>query len=129
MMASQTIEAYRGASYEVAEQIAPTWERRRADIEGVSAPVREWLIGELAPQPGDTLLELAAGVGDTGFEAAALVGEQGRLICSDFSPAMLEAARRRGSELGISNVEYRVMDAERIELDADSVDGVVCRFG
>jgi hypothetical protein len=42
MMASQTIEAYRGASYEVAEQIAPTWERRRADIEGVSAPVREW---------------------------------------------------------------------------------------
>ena len=42
---------------------------------------------------------------------------------------MLEAARRRGSELGISNVEYRVIDAERIELDADSVDGVICRFG
>jgi ubiquinone/menaquinone biosynthesis C-methylase UbiE len=129
MMASQTIEAYRGASYEVAEQIAPTWERWRADIEDVSAPVREWLIGELAPQPGDTLLELAAGVGDTGFEAATLVGEQGRLICSDFSPAMLEAARRRGSELEISNVEYRVIDAERIELDTDSVDGVICRFG
>lgn len=128
-MASQTIEAYRGASYEVAEQIASTWERRRADIEGVAVPVREWLIRELAPQPGDTLLELAAGVGDTGFEAAALVGEQGRLICSDFSPAMLEAARRRGSELGVSNVEYRVIDAERIELDTDSVDGVICRFG
>ena len=48
----------------------------------------------------DTVLELAAGVGDTGFEAAADVGESGRLITTDFSPAMLEAARRRGAELG-----------------------------
>ena len=42
---------------------------------------------------------------------------------------MVEAARRRGTELGLENVEYLVMDAERIELDADSVDGVLCRFG
>ena len=42
---------------------------------------------------------------------------------------MLEAARRRGGELGVTNVDYRVMDAERIELDDDSVDGVLCRFG
>ena len=89
----------------------------------------EWMVRELAPRPGDTVLELAAGVGDTGFEAADLVGERGRLISTDFSPAMIEAARRRGTELGVNNVEYSVMDAERIELDADSVDGVLCRFG
>ena len=123
------LDAYRGFSYEVAEQIAPTWERRRADIEAVAGPVREWMIRELAPKSGDTVLELAAGVGDTGFQAATLIGERGRLISSDFSPAMLEAARRRGSELGITNVEYRVIDAERIELDDASVDGVLCRFG
>ena len=78
--------------------------------------------------PGDTVLELAAGAGDTGFEAAALAGERGRLISTDFSPAMVDVARRRGAELGLGNVDYRVMDAERIELDADSVDGVLCRF-
>jgi ubiquinone/menaquinone biosynthesis C-methylase UbiE len=38
-------------------------------------------------------------------------------------------ARRRGAELGLQGVEYRVMDAERVELDANSVDGVLCRFG
>ena len=59
------------------------------------------------------MLELAAGVGETGFEAAALVGETGRLITSDFSPAMLEAARRRGTELGIANVDYRLIDADK----------------
>jgi len=128
-MAADTLDAFRGASYEIAEAIAPTWERRRADIEEVASPVREWMLKKLRPEEGDTVLELAAGVGETGFEAAAIVGERGRLITSDFSPAMLEAARRRGTELAVANVDYLVIDAERIELDDDSVDGVLCRFG
>lgn len=48
----------------------------------------------------ETVLELAAGAGDTGFEAAAILGDEGRLVCTDFSPRMLDAARRRGAELG-----------------------------
>ena len=114
---------------EISDAIAPTWERRRSFVETVTTPVREWLIRELAPQPGDTVLELAAGVGETGFEAAALVGKDGRLISSDFSSVMLDAARRRGAELGVENVEYCQMDAEQIELEDDSVDRVICRFG
>ncbi len=122
-------EDLRRFSYEIAEAIAPGWERRRAFVEELATPIRDWMIRELAPRPGDTVLELAAGAGDTGFEAAAIVGERGRLISTDFSPAMVEVARRRGVELGVGNVDYQVMDAERIELDADSVDGVLCRFG
>jgi ubiquinone/menaquinone biosynthesis C-methylase UbiE len=117
------------AIYELAELIAPGWERWRARIEETIAPVRGWMITELAPRPADTVLELAAGAGDTGFEAAAIVGPRGRLISTDFSPAMVDVARRRGADLGLANVAYRVMDAERIELDADSVDGALCRFG
>jgi SAM-dependent methyltransferase len=128
-MPAETLDAFRGASYEIAEAIAPTWERRRADIEEVATPVREWMLRELRADQGDTVLELAAGVGETGFEAAAIIGEHGRLITSDFSPGMLDAARRRGTELAVSNVDYRLIDAERIALDDDSVDGVLCRFG
>jgi len=109
--------------------IAPTWERRRAEVEEVSRPVREWMVRELGPRDGDTVLELAAGLGETGFDAGAMVGHRGHLISSDFSPAMLDAARRRGAERSVGNVEYRVIDAERIELDDDSVDHVLCRFG
>ncbi|MFN2490941.1 MAG: class I SAM-dependent methyltransferase [Actinomycetota bacterium] len=87
------------------------------------------MIRELAPQPGDTELELAAGAGDTGFEAAAILGEGGRLISTDFSPAMVDVARGRSAELRVGNVDHRVMDAEHIELETDSVDGVLCRFG
>jgi hypothetical protein len=34
-MATDTIDAFRATGYAIAEAIAPTWERRRADIEEV----------------------------------------------------------------------------------------------
>ncbi|HEX6584465.1 MAG TPA: methyltransferase domain-containing protein [Thermoleophilaceae bacterium] len=122
-------EDYRRFSREVWQAMAPGWERWRAHLEHALSPVRAWLVSELAPEPGNTVLELSAGAGDTGFRAAAALGETGRLISTDFSPEMLEVARRRGADLGLANVEYRVVDAERIELDADSVDGVLCQNG
>jgi SAM-dependent methyltransferase len=128
-MATSSIDEQRAALLEIAEAVAPGWERRRAEIEEVATPVREWMLHMLRPREGDAVLELAAGIGDTGFEAAAILGESGRLITSDLSPAMLAAARRRGAEIGVDNVDYRVIDAERIELADDSVDGVLCRFG
>jgi SAM-dependent methyltransferase len=119
----------RRSSREVWEAMAPGWERWRAELAEGLTPVRELLVAGLAPRPGEVALELAAGTGETGFAAAGILGAHGRLICSDFSPEMLHVARRRGAELGLGNVEYRVIDAERIELDADSVDGVLCQSG
>jgi len=71
-VATDALDAVRSANYEIAEAIAPTWERRRADVEKVTT------LRELRLHRGDTLLELAAaGVGETGFEAAAIVGAAG----------------------------------------------------
>ena len=109
--------------------MAEGWERAREERERVAAPVTEWLVRALAPEPGDVVLELAAGQGDVGFTVAGLLGESGRLISSDFSAAMLEIARRRGEELGLTNVEFRELDAEDLELADDSVDAIVCRWG
>ena len=109
--------------------MAAGWERAREEREKIAAPVTDWLVRELAPTSGDTVLELAAGQGDVGFEVAPILGDSGRLISSDFSPAMAEIARRRSAELGLTNVEHRILDAERLELADDSVDGVLCRWG
>ncbi len=127
-MATNTTEQDSDFHLAIAEQIAPTWAKRRAEVEKAAAPVREWLLAALDPAPGQTLLELAAGVGDTGFDAAGRISPGGRLITSDFSPAMLEGARRRAAELEVGNVEFRVLDAQQIALDDDCVDGVVCRY-
>lgn len=128
-MPAQTMRDAQREIFTIAEAIAPSWERRRPDIERLATPVRDWLMDALAPAAGDTVLEIAAGAGDTGFHAAEIVGPTGRLLCTDFSPAMLAAARRRGAERGITNVDYRVIDAQDIDLADDSVDGALCRFG
>jgi SAM-dependent methyltransferase len=87
------------------------------------------MLQALGPEPGQTILELAAGTGETGFAAARAIGPAGRLISTDFAPAMVAAARRESESLGLTNVEHRKMDAERMDLDDDSVDGVLCRWG
>jgi len=107
---------------------APAWESQRDRMWQASRAVGEGLVEMADPQPGETVLELAAGAGDTGFLAAPLIGETGRLISSDRSPAMLASARRRAAELGITNVEFREIDAERIDLPDASVDAVLCRW-
>lgn len=94
-----------------------------------SRAVSQWLVDQLDPGPGQTILELTAGPGDTGFLAAERVGPEGRLISSDLAPAMVDIARRGAAEHGIDNVEFRVIDAQRIDLPDDSVDGVLSRFG
>ena len=124
-----SVEDHRRQSLENWEAMAPGWERRADEIDETAAAMTEWLIAALAPQQGDVVLELAAGPGSMGLAASPLVGEGGRVISTDFSPPMVEVARRRAEALGVTNVEHGVMDAERLELEDDSVDGVVCRFG
>jgi len=91
-------------------------------VTAFGAPVAEALVASLAPGSGDTVLDLAAGTGDV---TEALAKQGARVISTDLSPVMVEAARRRGTP----GVEHRVMDMQAIDLPDDSVDGVVSRYG
>ncbi len=53
----------------------------------------------------------------------------GELISTDGAPEMVEAARRRAAELGLTGVRFGVEDAATLSLSDDAVDRVVCRFG
>jgi ubiquinone/menaquinone biosynthesis C-methylase UbiE len=123
------LEEYRERSLDSWERFSGNWDEQRAFMAEKTGGVRERMVERLDPQPGETILELASGPGETGFAIAERLGAEGRLIMTDFAPGMVDAARRHGEELGVSNVEYRVLDAERMDLDDDSVDGVDCRFG
>ena len=93
------------------------------------APVSHWMIDATAPQPGERVLELAAGLGETGMLAAELVAPMGGVIVSDQAEAMLSGARERAIALGLSNVEFQVLNAEWIDLPVASIDVVLCRWG
>jgi ubiquinone/menaquinone biosynthesis C-methylase UbiE len=123
------LSTYRQDSLDSWNVAAPNWEALREWFMGITGPVNEWIVDRADPQPGQTVLDIAAGTGDLGFLAAERVGSEGRVISTDFAPEMVEAARRHGEARGLSNVEHRVLDAENMDLDDDSVDAVVCRWG
>ncbi len=123
------LDEYRVTSLETWRDMAPGWEDRREWLLSITGAINEWILDRVDPQPGQRILDIAAGTGDLGFAAAERVGEEGGVICTDFSPEMLEAAKRNGKAHGLESVEYRVLDAERMDLPDDSVDGVVCRWG
>lgn len=111
------------------DEMAPGWDRHRDYMWQTTRHVAEWLVEQVRPQPGHVILDIAGGPGDNGFLAAERVGDSGKVIVTDFAPQMVETARRRAEEMGLSNVETMVLDAERMELADDSVDGIVCRWG
>jgi len=114
---------------ELWEELAPRWEHARELLWESTRAVSEWLVDRLDPKPGQTILDLAAGTGETGFLAAPRLGGEGRLITSDLSANMLDAAKRVASEFGVTNADFRILDAERVDLPDACVDGVVSRFG
>jgi ubiquinone/menaquinone biosynthesis C-methylase UbiE len=123
------LDEYRQQSHASWEEMASGWEKRREWVMRITAPVNDWVADRLAPEPGQTILELACGTGDLGFMLAERVGDQGRVISTDFAGHMVEVAERNAEGRGLGNVEHRVMDAERMDLEDDSVDGVACRWG
>jgi SAM-dependent methyltransferase len=111
------------------ESAAGGWGRWREVQQAGAQAVSQWLVAAIAPQPGQTVVEVAAGAGETGFLAAAQIQPGGTLISSDGAEAMLEVARARAAELGLSNVQFKAMEAEWLDLGAASVDAILCRWG
>jgi SAM-dependent methyltransferase len=121
--------AHRDTSLRSWEEAAPGWVRRQELLRELGAPVSHWMVDVLVLQPGQRVLELAGGLGETGMLAAELVAPMGGVIISDQAEAMLEGARARALVLGLSNVEFQVLNAEWIDLPVASVDAVICRWG
>jgi SAM-dependent methyltransferase len=123
------LDTYREKSLATWDGIAPNWDDEREYMASVMAPVTDLAIERLDPGPGDSILELAGGPGEVGLAVAVRVGEGGSVLSTDFAPAMVEAAQQEAQRKGLGNMEFRVLDAERMDIEDSSFDGVVCRFG
>jgi len=79
-------------------------------------PMREAAIDRLDLGAGDRVLELGCGPGVNFERIRRDVGESGRLVAVDYSPGMVERARRRVEEAGWENVEVVRADATTADL-------------
>jgi SAM-dependent methyltransferase len=87
--------------------------------------VHRAVIDRLDPQPGERLLDLACGTGAVA-EIAAAAGAD--VIGVDIAPALIEQARERAAERGLE-IDYRVGDAEALEIEDQSFDLVASTCG
>jgi ubiquinone/menaquinone biosynthesis C-methylase UbiE len=74
---------------------------------------------------GDVVIDLGSGAGNDAFIARKESGEAGKVIGIDFTPAMIEIARKNAEKLGYNNVEFRQGDIEKIPVTASSADVIV----
>jgi SAM-dependent methyltransferase len=108
---------------------ARAWHELADVLDDEKRAVDAWMIGELAPRPGQRMLEVACGTAGAGLAVAKALAPSGSVLCTDISEAMLAAARRVAVARGIANVEFRRLDAQALDLADGSVDGVVARLG
>lgn len=78
-------------------------------------------------RPGMRVLDIGSGPGDVSFIAARLVGPTGTVLGVDAAPAMIELARARAAEQGLSTVHFTQAAVDAIALD-EPVDAVVGRL-
>lgn len=92
-------------------------------------PYGRRLVEMAGVRKGQWVLDVATGPGEPALTIARRVGPAGLVLGVDFSPAMLRAARARARRLGLRNVQFHEMDAERLTLEGMMFDRVFCRFG
>jgi SAM-dependent methyltransferase len=78
-------------------------------------------------RPGMRVLDVGSGPGDVSFVAARLVGPTGSVLGVDAAPAMVELARTRAAEKGLSTVRFAQAAIDEIALD-EPVDAVIGRL-
>ena len=97
-------------------------------------PARQWLhpvhetLEKFRLKPRDTVLELGPGPGYFTVEAARMVGDQGRVLCLDIQPEMIEMLHGRLRQHGVNNAQPIVGDATRLPLADNSVDNAFLAF-
>jgi arsenite methyltransferase len=75
--------------------------------------------------PGDVVLDLGSGGGIDVLLSARRVGPTGYAYGVDFTPEMLDLARRNAAEAGATNVEFLEGHIEAVPLSEASVDVVI----
>jgi ubiquinone/menaquinone biosynthesis C-methylase UbiE len=110
-------------------ETAPYWEKHRAVIREMFAPIAQALIEAAQIRPGSAVLDVATGPGEPALAIAEFVGNQGKVLGIDPVPEMVEAARREAKSRRLRNATFAVAQADALPADAQSFDAVVSRFG
>ena len=100
-----------------------------ADGAPIHAAHTELLIARIRPRPGERVLDVASGPGGVALAAAAAVGPSGHVLATDLAPEWAEVVAEGCARAELTNVIFRAMGAEALDLPDTSFDVVLCKLG
>jgi ubiquinone/menaquinone biosynthesis C-methylase UbiE len=87
------------------------------------------LVANVRPRAGERVLDVATGPGGVALVAARAVGASGQVLATDLVPEFAAVVAERCQAAGLTNVSFRAMGAEALDLPDASFDVVLCGFG
>jgi ubiquinone/menaquinone biosynthesis C-methylase UbiE len=87
------------------------------------------LLARVDPKVRERCLDIATGPGEPAMSIARMVGPDGKVVGIDLSEHMVELATRVASQRRLPSVEFRTMDAEKMDFPDGSFDLATSRFG
>jgi ubiquinone/menaquinone biosynthesis C-methylase UbiE len=79
--------------------------------------------------PGEKVLDVACGTGLITLPAADAVGPNGRVVGTDISQGMVDAAGAIAASRGLNHVRFARADAESLDFDDGEFDAALCALG
>ncbi|HZS17509.1 MAG TPA: methyltransferase domain-containing protein [Candidatus Udaeobacter sp.] len=86
-------------------------------------------VERLSLEPGSHVLDVCCGAGASALSAAEVVGPKGKVTGIDLSEGLLELARAKATQRGLSNSEFELGDLLSLRFADESFDVAVCVFG
>ncbi len=96
---------------------------------GRERAIRKLCVDQLDLQKGDRVIDIACGTGRNHPYLVKAVGPTGEIVALDYTPEMLERARRQAEAHGWHNISFIQGDAAAMEMPAASFDGAICVLG
>jgi SAM-dependent methyltransferase len=105
------------------------WTSQWPQREKLTGAVSPHLGRALGPRAGQRVLDIGCGGGGLAIAVAHAVGDDGLVVGVDVSVALLDLARGRASEAGVSNLTFSERDMQSDDVDGSPFDLALSQFG
>jgi ubiquinone/menaquinone biosynthesis C-methylase UbiE len=109
--------------------VVPGWKKHDESLRNNAKAVTVRMLDLAQINVGNTVLDIACGTGEPAIPAAGRVGPSGKVVAADWVADMVAFARSKAVAQGLTNIEFRVIDGEAIDVAPASVDAVTIRWG
>lgn len=106
-----------------------SWARHTDILDFMFADLTAAILDEASVGVGDRVLDLGCGGGGTTLEIARRVTAIGTVTAIDVSGPMIEVARRRAQDAGLTNATFVMGDAAAYPFEEAAYDALVSRLG